>query len=84
LYYSSSTTELLRLTFKSIQEYYMVNNMREVTKVRLKVNDTSIGVKKFVQEFIGKAIFGMISSLRIKDLDIQKITLEIEYEEKKK
>jgi hypothetical protein len=61
----------------------MVNNMREVTKVRLKVNDTSIGVKKFVQEFIGKTIFGMISSLRIKNLDIQKITLEIEYEEKK-
>lgn len=61
----------------------MVNNMREVTNVRLKVNDTPIGVKKFVQEFIGKTIFGMISSLRIKNLDIQKITLEIEYEEKK-
>ena len=61
----------------------MVNNMREVTKARLKVNDTPIGVKKFVQEFIGKTIFGMISSLRIKNLDIQKITLEIEYEEKK-
>ena len=61
----------------------MVNNMREVTKVRLKVNDTPIGVKKFVQEFIGKTIFGMISSLRIKNLDIQKITLQIEYEEKK-
>ncbi len=57
--------------------------MREVTKVRLKVNDTPIGVKKFVQEFIGKTIFGMISSLRIKNLDIQKINLEIEYEEKK-
>ncbi len=57
--------------------------MREVTKVGLKVNDTSIGVKKFVQDFIGKSIFGMISTLRIKDLDIQKITLEIEYGEKK-
>ena len=61
----------------------MVKIVREVTKLKLKVNDTSIGVKKFVQEFIGKAIFGMISSLRIKNLDIQKITLEIEYREKK-
>lgn len=57
--------------------------MREVTKVRLKVNDTSIGVKSFVQEFIGKAVFGMVSSLRIRNLDINKITLEIEYGEKK-
>lgn len=57
--------------------------MREVTKVSLKVNDTSIGVKKFVQEFIGKSILGMVSSLRIKDLDIQKINIQIEYGEKK-
>ncbi|MCK4848012.1 MAG: hypothetical protein KAT16_03195 [Candidatus Heimdallarchaeota archaeon] len=57
--------------------------MQEVTKVKLKVNDTPIGVKKFVQEIIGKAVFGMISSLRIKNLDVQKITLEIEYGEKK-
>ena len=57
--------------------------MREVTKVKLKVNDTPIGTKKFVQEFIGKAIYGMISSLRIKNLDIQKVSLEIEYGEKK-
>ncbi len=57
--------------------------MQEVTKVKLKVNDTPIGVKNFVQEFIGKAVFGMISSLRIKNLDIQKITLEIEYGEQK-
>jgi len=71
------------LTFKSIQEYYKVINMQEVSKVKLKVNDTPIGVKNFVQEFIGKAVFGMISSLRIKNLDIQKITLEIEYGEKK-
>ena len=57
--------------------------MQEVTKVKLKVNDTPIGVKKFVQEFIGKVVFGMISSLRIKNLDVKKITLEIEYGEKK-
>ena len=57
--------------------------MQDVTKVKLKVNDTPIGVKNFVQEFIGKAVFGMISSLRIKNLNIQKITLEIEYGEKK-
>jgi len=61
----------------------MVRSMREVTKVKLKINDTPIGVKKFVQEFIGKANYGMISSLRIKNLDIQKIILEIEYGEKK-
>jgi len=57
--------------------------MHDVTKLKLKVNDTPIGVKNFVQEFIGKAVFGMISSLRIKNLDIQKISLEIEYGEKK-
>jgi len=57
--------------------------MHDVTKLKLKVNDTPIGVKNFVQEFIGKAVFGMISSLRIKNLGIQKISLEIEYGEKK-
>ncbi len=57
--------------------------MREVTKVKLKINDTPIGVKKFVQDFIGKTVFGMIGSLRIKNLDVRKITLEIVYGEKK-
>ena len=57
--------------------------MREVTKVKLKINETPIGIKKFVQEFIGQANYGMISCLRIKNLDVQKITLEIDFGEKK-
>ena len=56
--------------------------MKEVNNVKLKVNGKSIGLKQFVQDFIGYSNFGMVSSLRIKGMDIQKISLEIEYGEK--
>ncbi len=56
--------------------------MKEVNELKLKVNGKSIGLKQFVQDFIGYSTFGMVSSLRIKGMDIQKISLEIEYGEK--
>jgi hypothetical protein len=59
-----------------------VLEMKEVCDVKLKVNGKSIGIKQFVQEFIGQSVFGMVSSLRIKGMDIKEISLEIEYGKK--
>ena len=46
------------------------------------MNDERIGVKRFVQEFIGNSLAGMIETLRLKDPSIHKINIEIEYKEK--
>ena len=46
------------------------------------MNDERIGVKRFVQEFIGNSLAGMIETLRLKDPSIHKIYIEIEYTEK--
>ncbi len=56
--------------------------MKEVNSVKLKVNDKSIGIKQFVQDFIGQSVFGMVNSLRVKGMEINKILVEIEYKEK--
>ena len=53
--------------------------MKDVKDLTLKVNGKSIGLKRFVKEFVGSSVFGMISSLRVKNMEIQKISLEIEY-----
>jgi hypothetical protein len=56
--------------------------MKEVENVKLKVNGKSIGMKQFVQDFVGQSIYGMVSSLRIKGMEINNISLEIVYQEK--
>ena len=56
--------------------------VKEVEDVILEVNGKTIGLKQFVQDFIGQSVFGMISSLRVKGMDIQNISLKIEYGKK--
>ncbi len=53
--------------------------MKEVKDLTLKVNGKTIGMKQFVKDFVGSSVFGMISSLRVKNREIKKISLEIEY-----
>ena len=55
--------------------------MRKIISFKLHVNDKKIGAKRFVQEFIGNSLVGMVESLRLKDPFIQKINLEIKFEE---
>ena len=57
--------------------------MKEVNDMKLEVNGKSIGIKQFVQDFIGLSVFGMVSSLRVKGMDIKEISLKVEYGEKK-
>ena len=52
--------------------------VKEVEDVILEVNGKTIGLKQFVQDFIGQSVFGMISSLRVKGMYIQNISLKIE------
>lgn len=56
--------------------------MRKILSFKLHVNDKKIGAKRFVQEFIGNSLAGMVESLRLKDPFIQKINLEIEFDKK--
>lgn len=56
--------------------------MKKIQKFKLTVNDERIGAKRFVQEFIGNSLAGMIETLRLKDPSIHKINIEIEYTEK--
>lgn len=60
----------------------LVSNMKEVDQVKLEVNGQSIGIKQFVQDFVGQSVYGMVNSLRIKGMDIEQITLKIKYKEK--
>ncbi|MHA2175647.1 MAG: hypothetical protein ACXABI_12515 [Candidatus Hodarchaeales archaeon] len=53
--------------------------MQEVKEITLMVNGKRIGLKKFVKEFIGNSVLGMVSSLRIKNEEITKIDLRLEY-----
>ena len=57
--------------------------MKEVQDLTLSVNGKSIGLKQFVKEFIGSSVFGMVSSLRIKNMEIESISLQIIYNEEK-
>lgn len=55
--------------------------MQEVKAVTLIVNGKRIGLKKFVKEFVGNSVFGMISALRLKHEGITQIELKIDYSE---
>jgi hypothetical protein len=57
--------------------------MKEVDRAKLAVNGQSIGMKQFIQDFVGQSVYGMVNALRIKGMDIEQITLEIKYKEKK-
>jgi len=46
----------------------------------MQVNGENVSTKKFVKEFIGNSLAGMVESLHIKDPIIRKVNLEIEYE----
>ena len=53
--------------------------MQEVKEITLIVNGKRIGLKKFVKEFVGNSVFGMISALRLKQEEITHIELKIKY-----
>ncbi|MFX1515264.1 MAG: hypothetical protein ACFFC6_03080 [Promethearchaeota archaeon] len=53
--------------------------MQKIISFNLNVNEKKVATKKFVQQFIGNALIGMVESLRLKDPTIQKIHLEIEF-----
>lgn len=53
--------------------------MQKIISFNLNVNEKKVTTKKFVQQFIGNALIGMVESLRLKDPTIQKIHLEIEF-----
>ena len=54
--------------------------MKEVKDLTLKVKGKLIGTKQFVKEFIGSSVYGMVNSLRIKNMEIETISLEVEFE----
>ena len=53
--------------------------MRKIKSFQLQVNDNNIPTKRFVKEFIGNSLLAQIKSLRLKDPDVQKVSLVIEY-----
>ena len=55
--------------------------MREVKDFELFVNGEKIGAKMFVREIIANSLLGMVETLRLKDPNIKKINLKIEFEE---
>ncbi|MHA2224016.1 MAG: hypothetical protein ACXAC8_02355 [Candidatus Hodarchaeales archaeon] len=56
--------------------------MKKIKSFKLTVNDRRIGAKRFVQEFIGNSLAGMVETLRLKDSTIHKINIEIKFIEK--
>ena len=54
--------------------------MKEVQDLTLSVNGKPIGLKQFVKEFIGSSVFGMVSSLRVKNMEIKTISLQVIYD----
>ena len=57
----------------------MVRIMRKIKSLKLEVNDQLVPIKGFVKEFIGNSLLGQIECLRLKDPNIQKVNLIIEY-----
>ena len=55
--------------------------MRLVKGFSLKVNKEEVICKNFVQEIISNSLLGMVESLRLNEIDISKIVLEIDFEE---
>lgn len=55
--------------------------MRKIRLFRLEVNDEKVGAKRFVREFIGNSLAAMVESLRLKDPNIRKIDISIEFDE---
>ncbi|MFX0013096.1 MAG: hypothetical protein ACFFB2_04645 [Promethearchaeota archaeon] len=53
--------------------------MLKIKSFRLLVNEEKIVAKRFVQQFIGNSLVGMVESLRLKDPSIRKIDLVIEF-----
>ncbi|MFX0210173.1 MAG: hypothetical protein ACFFDT_29595 [Candidatus Hodarchaeota archaeon] len=58
--------------------------MQKIKSFNLQVNEKKIPVKKFVQQFIGNSLVGMVETLHLRDPSIQKINLEIEFNEENK
>ncbi|MHA2075220.1 MAG: hypothetical protein ACW97X_11420 [Candidatus Hodarchaeales archaeon] len=55
--------------------------MRKIKSLKLQVNDNDVPTKGFVKEFIGNSLLGQIECLRLKDPNIQKVNLIIEYDD---
>ncbi|MFX1283621.1 MAG: hypothetical protein ACFFB5_08195 [Promethearchaeota archaeon] len=55
--------------------------MRKIKSFDLQVNEKKIPSKKFVRQFIGNSLVGMVEALHLKDPAIKKIDLRIEFNE---
>ena len=55
--------------------------MRKIKSFNLQVNEEKIPAKRFVQQFIGNSLVGMVETLQLKDPSIQKMVLAIEFDE---
>lgn len=58
--------------------------MQKILSFKLQVNDEKIAAKRFVREFIGNSLVGMVETLHLKDPTIRKINLVIEFREREK
>lgn len=74
-------TELLLRYLKTIlfSSSSEVRYLLKIKSFRLLVNEEKIVAKRFVQQFIGNSLVGMVESLRLKDPSIRKIDLVIEF-----
>ncbi|MFW9903854.1 MAG: hypothetical protein ACFFFH_05940 [Candidatus Thorarchaeota archaeon] len=54
--------------------------MQKINSFNLHINDEKVPTKKFVQQFIGNSLIGMVESLHLKDPTVHKITLEIKFD----
>jgi len=57
--------------------------LRKIKSFNLQVNEEKIPAKRFVQQFIGNSLVGMVETLHLKDQSVQKIDLTIEFDEEK-
>jgi hypothetical protein len=55
--------------------------MRKIKSFKLQVNERNIGTKRFVREFIGNSLLGQIECLRLEGSQVQRVNLEIEFDE---
>ena len=55
--------------------------MRKIKSFKLQVNERNVGTKRFIREFIGNSLLGQIECLRLDDPQIQRIDLQIEFDE---
>ncbi|MHA2247940.1 MAG: hypothetical protein ACXADY_23540 [Candidatus Hodarchaeales archaeon] len=58
--------------------------MQKIKSFKLIVNDEKIAAKRFIREFIGNSLLGMVETLHLRDPTVRKINLMIEFREREK